>query len=93
LPALALLRSEDGSLRLAVLASATADTLTISNWYAGGKHHLEQFRSSDGKTLLDSQVQGLVDAMAAFAPPAMGQTSLSAAYATQLRPVIAAHWN
>ena len=36
---------------------------------------MEQFKTSNGKTLLDSQVQNLVSAMAAFAPPASGQTT------------------
>ena len=70
----------------------TADKLTISNWYAGSQYHVEQFRTSDGKTLLDSQVQSLVNAMASFAPPAMGQTTLPASYAGQLSGVIAANW-
>jgi hypothetical protein len=56
--------------------------------------HVEQFitRASDGKTLLDSQVQNLVSAMAGFAPPAAGQTTLTAAYQTSLAPVFAANW-
>jgi hypothetical protein len=41
---------------------------------------------------LDSQVNNLVNAMAAFSPPAAGQTTLSAAYATALNPVIVANW-
>ena len=69
------------------------DKLTVSNWYLGSQYHVEQFQTSDGKTLLDSQVQALVSAMAAFAPPAMGQTNLSAPYASQLAPVIAANWH
>ena len=78
---------------LEVSIIGTADRLSIGGWYAGNQYHLEQFKTSDGKTLLDSQVQNLVNAMAAFAPPAIGQTSLSAAYASQLAPVIAANWH
>jgi len=70
----------------------TTDKFTLANWYLGGQYHVEQFTTSDGKTLLDSQVQNLVTAMAAFAPPAAGQTTLSASYATALAPVIAANW-
>ena len=43
-------------------------------------------------TLLDSQVQNLVSAMASFSPPAMGQTTLPQNYADALNPVIAANW-
>lgn len=44
------------------------------------------------KLLLDTQVQQLVQAMAAFAPPPMGQTTLTAAQQTALAPVLAANW-
>jgi Ca2+-binding RTX toxin-like protein len=69
------------------------DLLTVSNWYKGGQYHVEQFRTADGKVLLDSRVQQLVDAMASFSPPAIGQTSLPAAYQQQLTPVLAANWH
>jgi Ca2+-binding RTX toxin-like protein len=68
------------------------DKSTISNWYSGSAYHVEQFKTSDGKMLLDSQVDALVSAMAAFAPPAAGQTTLPADYQTALNPVIAANW-
>jgi len=66
--------------------------LRVSGWYSGAAYHVEQFRSGDGKILLESQVQNLVDAMAAFAPPAMGQLHLSDRYAQTLGPVLAANW-
>ncbi|BCO27531.1 hypothetical protein MIZ03_2419 [Rhodoferax lithotrophicus] len=68
------------------------DKLVIQDWYLGSQYHVEQFKTSDGKTLLDSQVQNLVSAMAGFAPPAAGQTTLTAAYQTTLAPVLAANW-
>ena len=68
------------------------DKSTISDWYSGSAYHVEQFKTSDGKMLLDSQVDALVSAMAAFAPPAAGQTTLPADYQTALNPVIAANW-
>jgi len=77
---------------LEVSIIGTSDKATLTNWYLGSQYHVEQFKTSDGKTLLDSQVQNLVSAMAAFAPPAAGQTTLSAAYQTALNPVIAANW-
>ena len=77
---------------LEVSIIGTADKTTLSNWYADSAYHVEQFKTSDGRMLLDSQVQNLVDAMAAFAPPAAGQTTLSADYQSSLTPVIAANW-
>lgn len=70
----------------------TQDQLRVSGWYNGAAYRIEQFRSGDGRTLLDSQVQNLVDAMAGFAPPPIGQTYLSDLLASQLAPVIAANW-
>ena len=77
---------------LEVSVIGTTDKFTISNWYLGNQYHVEQFKTSDGKTLLDSQVQNLVQAMASFAPPAMGQSSLSTAASAALTPVLAANW-
>lgn len=62
------------------------------NWYSGSAYHVEQFKTADGKTLLDTRVENLVTAMAAFAPPAAGQTTLPSNYQTALAPVIAANW-
>jgi Ca2+-binding RTX toxin-like protein len=70
----------------------TSDRFTLNNWYLGDQYRVEQFKTSDGKTLLDSQVQNLVSAMAGFSPPAAGQTTLSASQATALAPVISANW-
>jgi Ca2+-binding RTX toxin-like protein len=77
---------------LEVSIIGTTDKLTLNSWYSGNQYHVEQFKTADGKTLLDSQVQNLVSAMAAFAPPAAGQTTLTANYATTLNTVIAANW-
>jgi Ca2+-binding RTX toxin-like protein len=77
---------------LQVSIIGTTDKVSIANWYLGNQYHVEQFKTSDGKTLLDSKVQNLVDAMAAFAPPAAGQLNLSASVATSLSPVLAASW-
>jgi Ca2+-binding RTX toxin-like protein len=77
---------------LEVSIIGTSDKLTMNNWYLGNQYHVEQFKTSNGKTLLDSQVNNLVNAMAAFAPPAAGQTTLPDNYAASLSPVIAANW-
>jgi trimeric autotransporter adhesin len=77
---------------LEVSIIGTSDKLVISNWYLGNQYHVEQFNSGDGKTLLDSQVQNLVNAMAAFTPPAAGVATLPASYATTLLPVLTANW-
>ena len=82
---------------LAISVIGTTDSIFLKDWYvgtqyAGSQYHVEQFKTSDGKVLLDSQVQNLVNAMAAFLPPAAGQTTLDASYSTALSPTIAANW-
>jgi len=69
-----------------------ADPELIQNSYLGSQYHVEQFKTSDGKKLLDAKVQELVNAMAAFAPPANGQFTLPATYQPTLLPVIGADW-
>lgn len=68
------------------------DTMTINDWYSSSANHIETFKTSDGKTLLDTQVANLVSAMASLTPPAAGQTTLSQSYQDQLAPVLAASW-
>jgi hypothetical protein len=77
---------------LVVSIIGAADSMTVKDWYNGAQHRLERFETADGDTLLDGQVQNLVDAMAAFSPPAPGQTTLPTEYANELNPVIAANW-
>jgi Ca2+-binding RTX toxin-like protein len=84
------LRRVGSDLELSIIG--TSDKSTFKNWYAGSAYHVEQFKTADGKKLLDTQVDALVAAMAAFAPPAAGQTTLPTAYQTALNPLIAANW-
>lgn len=78
---------------LEVSIIGTGDKATITNWYTGNQYKVEQFQTSDGQTLLSSQVNNLVSAMASFSPPGAGQTTLPTNYAQSLDSVIAANWN
>ena len=84
-------RQVGSSLEVSVIGSI--DKFTVSNWYSGSAYHVEQFKTADGKMLLDSQVQALVSAMAAFTPPAAGQTTLPPDYQAALNPLIASSWS
>lgn len=84
------LRHVEDDLEVSVVG--TEDVLTIENWYLGGQHRVEQFMTADGRLLLDSRVETLVQAMAAFAPPMAGQISLPPSYSDALAPAIAANW-
>ena len=70
----------------------TANSATIKDWYLGSDHHIEVFKSGDGKTLTDSNVDNLVSAMAGLTPPSSGVTTLSPSLHTTLDPVIAVNW-
>jgi len=67
------------------------DKIVVQNWYAGSANHIERFEAG-GKALLDSKVDLLVQAMAAFAPPAAGLSTLPDNYRQALAPVLAANW-
>ncbi len=71
----------------------TTNSALIKNWYSGSSNHIETLLSGDGKTLIDSNVQNLVSAMASMTEPAAGQTTLAPADATALAPVFAANWS
>jgi Ca2+-binding RTX toxin-like protein len=64
-------------LRINVLGSL--DQVTVKDWYVGGAsgtdNHIERIKTADGKTLYDTDVEKLVQAMASFAPPSATQTS------------------
>lgn len=76
---------------LEISVIGTADKVSVSNWYLGSAYHVENI-TAGGKTLVDTKVDALVNAMASMTPPPLGQTTLSAAYSTKLAPVIAANW-
>lgn len=72
-------KSSLGDLEIGIMG--TEDRLTIRSWDFWGKgsrwenaQHIEQFRTADG-LLLDSQIDRLVKAMAAYTPPSTNQTS------------------
>src|SRR5450830_1649362 len=77
---------------LQVMLIETNDKLTVRNWYSGAAYRVDGFDLANGKHLLEGQVEALVSAMAAFAPPVPGTTSLPADYQAALNPVIAANW-
>ena len=76
---------------LEISVIGTAKKVVVDDWYLGASHHVEKIQSGT-KVLLDTKVENLVSAMAAFTPPASGQISLPSNYATTLVPVIAANW-
>ena len=84
------LRHVGNNLEVSVIGGT--DKFTINNWYTNTANRVESFTLADGRALTAANAQKLVDAMAAFTPPAAGQTTLPANYQTTLNPVIASNW-
>jgi Ca2+-binding RTX toxin-like protein len=76
---------------LEVSVIGTEDRVIVKSW--AFDRPIEQFVLSDGKALWAKDVHNLVQAMAAFSPPAAGQTSFAASYRGTLDSVIAANWH
>jgi Ca2+-binding RTX toxin-like protein len=83
-------RQEGGDLEVSLIGGD--DRVSITGWYDDPARRVESFATADGQILLDSQVQVLVDAMAAFAPPSAADGGLPPSYQAQLTPVLAASW-
>lgn len=83
-------RSGD-SLQLALWGSQ--DTLTIQDWYRGSGFQVESIEAGDGRRLVSSRVDQMIQAMAGFS----SETGLSWSDAVQQRPaeveaILSAHW-
>jgi len=70
----------------------TGDTLTMRSWYQEQHSGVGLFVLDGPKSLLASQVDTLVDAMAGFAVPAVGTTSLPVEQYGGMSSVIASVW-
>ena len=77
---------------LEVSIIGTDDTVRLNSWYGSTPLRIDAFETSSGQTLLSNQVDQLVQAMAAFAPPAPGVSTLSQDLRSALTPVLAASW-
>jgi Ca2+-binding RTX toxin-like protein len=84
-------RQRGNDLELRVIG--TRDQVVISDWYEGKENQIEEIHAGDGYMVLNSQVDHLVQAMAAFAPPASGDLNLSPELQIRLEPVLAANWH
>lgn len=79
------------SLRIAVQGSS--DRVEVQSWYWGGVNQVEVIRAGDGRQLLNTQVEQLIQAMASYS----AQTGLTWEQAIAQRPedvetILAAHW-
>ena len=64
----------------------------VGNWYSSDANQLEEIMTATGDVLQNTQVDQLVQAMAAFTPSSSGTLSLSAEERNQISSVIVANW-
>ena len=79
------------SLRIAV--HGASDRVDVQNWYLGAKNWVEVIRAGDGRQLLSTQVDHLIQAMASDS----AQSGLAREQAVTQRPakvetILAAYW-
>lgn len=77
-------------LRVDIVGST--DSLQVQGWFRDEHVRVERFQSGNGQILLAQQVNLLVDAMASFSPPPMGESRLGTGNSAPLVPVMAANW-
>ncbi|NIN28329.1 calcium-binding protein [Hydrogenophaga sp.] len=77
-------------LNLEVSVMNTSDRLVLDDWFDPASSRVGAFEVGEGQSLFDQQVDALVQAMAAFNPPAPGQTNWTTDQQAAFAPVLAA---
>ncbi|WP_043112953.1 calcium-binding protein, partial [Pseudacidovorax intermedius] len=70
----------------------TSDQVMVSGWFSSAASQIERIATGDGRSLTNANVAALVQAMASFAPPPAGQSTLPVDYQNALAPTLAAAW-
>lgn len=77
---------------LVVSVIGEGQAITVAGWFASTDNQFSQVSAGDGFTATASAVDQLVQAMAAFSPPPLGETTLPPDLAADLAPALAANW-
>jgi serralysin len=67
-------------------------SITVAGWFASTNNQFGEIAAGDGLSTDAAGVDALVQAMSAFSPPPLGQTTLPAGLAADLAPTLAANW-
>jgi serralysin len=68
-------------------------SITVAGWFASPNNRLGQVNAGNGLSATAAGVDLLVQAMSAFTPPPLGQTTLPPDLAADLAPALAANWH
>jgi len=83
---------QDGS-NLDISIIGTQDQMVVNGWFNGSANQLQAITLSTGETIVGSDVQQLVNAMATFAVPDAAQAAYTPQERSALTPVLAATWH
>jgi Ca2+-binding RTX toxin-like protein len=70
----------------------TTDKVSIDGWFSASANRVESITVDGGKSLAAGKVSALVNAMAAFQPPAVGATSMAPEVQAKLSKLLASSW-
>jgi Ca2+-binding RTX toxin-like protein len=70
----------------------TTDKVSIDGWFSASANRVESITVDGGKSLAAGKVSALVNAMAAFQPPAVGATSMAPDVQAKLSKLLASSW-
>ena len=82
---------EGQDLQISVIGSR--QEVTLHNWYAANYERPTTIMADENHWLTDRNVDNLVQAMAAFAPPASATALFDSVELQRLQPVLAANWH
>ncbi len=71
----------------------TASSVLLKDWYSDASRRVDSIETADGNhSLAATDVQALVNAMASYSAPPVGQLVLDSQVANDLAPVFATTW-
>lgn len=84
----------DGDALNVILTGGTAhDCVALADWYGGsGINRIERIEDGSGRYVTVAQAEAMVNALAAYATPALGTVALSTQQQAALDAAVAAYW-
>ncbi|WP_281349967.1 calcium-binding protein [Paenibacillus tengchongensis] len=85
---------EKSGSNLLLRVNGSTDTLTVSGWQSSSSYQTEVFQSQDGRRLLNTQVDQLIQAMASFTTPqGMDWSQALSQRKEEAQQILAQYWS